>query len=85
MPTLGPQRRRREAEGYLLVGVTGAGSEVSPLSARSTAAAAALSRLAASPEHRRKLGDRSRELVAGWGYEPSVEAFVMAIRAAARR
>ena len=50
-----------------------------------TRAAAALSRLAASPEHRRELGERSRDLVAGWGYEPSVEAFVTAIRAAARR
>jgi glycosyltransferase involved in cell wall biosynthesis len=48
-------------------------------------AAAALSRLAASPEYRRALGERSRDLVAGWGYEPSVEAFVTAIRAAARR
>jgi glycosyltransferase involved in cell wall biosynthesis len=37
---------------------------------------AALRRLAADPELRRRMGARSRELVAGWGYERSVEAFV---------
>lgn len=38
--------------------------------------AEALTRLAADPELRRRMGSRSRELVAGWGYEPSVDAFV---------
>jgi len=38
--------------------------------------AAALRRLAADPELRRRMGSRSRELVAGWGYESSVDAFV---------
>jgi len=47
------------------------------------AAAEALGRLAADPGLRRAFGERSRELVAGWGYEPSVEAFVTAVREAA--
>jgi glycosyltransferase involved in cell wall biosynthesis len=34
---------------------------------------------------RRKMGERSRQLVGGWGYEPSVEAFVTAVREAASR
>ena len=38
--------------------------------------AAVLKRLAADPDLRRRMGARSRELAAGWGYEPSVEAFV---------
>jgi glycosyltransferase involved in cell wall biosynthesis len=37
---------------------------------------AALAKLAADPELRSAYGRRSRELVAGWGYEPSVAAFV---------
>jgi glycosyltransferase involved in cell wall biosynthesis len=49
------------------------------------AAAAALRRLADDPELRRGLGRRSRELVADWGYGPSVEAFVAAVREAAAR
>ncbi len=49
------------------------------------AAAAALRRLADDPELRRRLGRRSRELVADWGYEPSVEAFVAAVRDATAR
>jgi glycosyltransferase involved in cell wall biosynthesis len=49
------------------------------------AAAAALARLAADADLRRAAGARSRELVRGWGYEPSVEDFVTAVRAAARR
>jgi glycosyltransferase involved in cell wall biosynthesis len=44
-------------------------------------AASALRRLR-DPELRRRYGARSRELVAGWGYEPSVEAFVAACREA---
>jgi len=36
----------------------------------------ALAKLAADPELRNAYGRRSRELVSGWGYEPSVDAFV---------
>lgn len=46
------------------------------------AAAAALSRLAADPDLRRRYGARSRELVRPWGYEPGVEAFARAVRGA---
>jgi glycosyltransferase involved in cell wall biosynthesis len=46
------------------------------------AAAEALRRLAADPELRRRMGARSSELVAAWGYEPSVESFVEAVREA---
>jgi glycosyltransferase involved in cell wall biosynthesis len=49
------------------------------------AAAVALRRLAEEPELRRRAGDRSRELVAGWSYEPSVESFVAAVREATSR
>ena len=38
--------------------------------------AAALERLAADPGLRARMGARSRELVAAWGYQPSVDAFV---------
>lgn len=38
--------------------------------------AAVLRRLAGDTDLRRRMGARSRDLVAGWGYEPSVEAFV---------
>jgi glycosyltransferase involved in cell wall biosynthesis len=41
------------------------------------AAATAFRRLA-DPELRRRLGERSRELVRGWGYDASVEAFLAA-------
>jgi glycosyltransferase involved in cell wall biosynthesis len=44
-------------------------------------AASALRRLR-DPELRRRYGARSREIVAAWGYEPSVEAFVEACREA---
>jgi glycosyltransferase involved in cell wall biosynthesis len=44
------------------------------------AAAAALRTLAADPELRRRFGERSRELVRAWGYEPSVESFSAAVR-----
>lgn len=44
------------------------------------ATAAALRRLADDPELRVRMGARSRELVSGWGYEPSVESFVAAVR-----
>lgn len=47
------------------------------------AAAAALRRLAASPAERSAFGARSREIVAAWGYEPSVESFVQAVLEAA--
>jgi glycosyltransferase involved in cell wall biosynthesis len=49
------------------------------------AAAAALARLAADADLRRAAGARSREIVSGWGYDPSVEAFVDAVREAASR
>jgi glycosyltransferase involved in cell wall biosynthesis len=49
------------------------------------AAAAAIARLAEDSELRRRMGERSRELVRGWGYEPSVEGFVAAIREATSR
>jgi glycosyltransferase involved in cell wall biosynthesis len=48
-------------------------------------AAAALVQLARNPELRHAMGARSREIAAAWGYEPSVEAFVEAVREAAAR
>jgi glycosyltransferase involved in cell wall biosynthesis len=47
------------------------------------AAAAALRRLAADEELRRSYGARSRELARDWGYGPSVEGFLAAVREAA--
>jgi glycosyltransferase involved in cell wall biosynthesis len=47
------------------------------------AAARALRALAADPELRRRRGARSRELASDWGYGPSVEGFVAAVREAA--
>jgi glycosyltransferase involved in cell wall biosynthesis len=44
------------------------------------AAAGALRALATDPERRRAMGAASREIVRAWGYEPSVEAFVSAVR-----
>jgi glycosyltransferase involved in cell wall biosynthesis len=49
------------------------------------AAADALRKLAADPDLRRRMGERSRELVRAWGYEPSVENFVAAVREATSR
>jgi glycosyltransferase involved in cell wall biosynthesis len=49
------------------------------------AAAVALRRVADDPALRRGMGARSRELVRGWGYEPSVENFAAAVRAATSR
>jgi glycosyltransferase involved in cell wall biosynthesis len=49
------------------------------------AAAVALGRLAEDAEWRRAAGARSREIVDSWGYDPSVEAFVAAVREAASR
>ena len=46
------------------------------------AAAAAFRALAADPELRRAQGERSRELARDWGYGPSVEGFVEAVREA---
>ena len=43
------------------------------------ATAKALRELSADPEKRRRFGERSRELVCGWSYEPSVENFVTAV------
>lgn len=45
----------------------------------------AFKRLAADAGLRAEAGERSRELVHGWGYEPSVESFVAAVRDAAAR
>jgi glycosyltransferase involved in cell wall biosynthesis len=45
-----------------------------------SAAGAALGRLAADASLRRSAGARSRELVRDWGYEPSVENFLAAVR-----
>jgi glycosyltransferase involved in cell wall biosynthesis len=47
------------------------------------AAAAAFRALAADPELRRGQGERSRELARDWGYGPSVEGFLEAVREAA--
>jgi glycosyltransferase involved in cell wall biosynthesis len=47
-----------------------------------SAAGEALSRLAADPELRRRMGERSRELARGFGYEPSVENLLAAVREA---
>ena len=49
------------------------------------AVADALRKLAADPDLRRRMGERSRELVRAWGYEPSVENFVAAVREATSR
>jgi glycosyltransferase involved in cell wall biosynthesis len=49
------------------------------------ASAEALRKLAADPDLRRRMGARSRELVASWGYDASVESFVEAVREAASR
>jgi glycosyltransferase involved in cell wall biosynthesis len=46
-------------------------------------AAAGALRSLLDPERRRRAGARSRELVAEWDYDPSVEAFVAAVREAA--
>jgi glycosyltransferase involved in cell wall biosynthesis len=51
----------------------------------SEAAAEALRKLAADPDLRRRMGERSRELVRAWGYDPSVENFVAAVREATSR
>ena len=47
-----------------------------------TAAAAALRTLANDPRQRKRMGARSRELVQGWGYGPSVDGFLAAVRKA---
>jgi glycosyltransferase involved in cell wall biosynthesis len=46
------------------------------------AAAQSLRELAADPDLRRAQGDRSRELARDWGYGPSVEGFLEAVREA---
>jgi glycosyltransferase involved in cell wall biosynthesis len=51
----------------------------------SGAAGDALRELAADSELRRAMGAASREIVAGWGYEPSIERLVAAVRRVARR
>jgi glycosyltransferase involved in cell wall biosynthesis len=45
-------------------------------------AASAIRRLASDPDERRSMGARSRELVRDWGYGPSVEGFLAAVRQA---
>jgi glycosyltransferase involved in cell wall biosynthesis len=50
-----------------------------------SAATVALGRLAADASLRRSAGARSRELVRDWGYEPSVENFLAAVREATAR
>jgi len=49
------------------------------------AAGAALRNLAADPDRRSRAGAASRELVRGWGYEPSIENFVRVVRRVAGR
>jgi glycosyltransferase involved in cell wall biosynthesis len=49
------------------------------------AAATALRALAADPDLRRRMGERSRGLVGGWDYASSVERFVAAVREAVSR
>ena len=49
------------------------------------AAAEALRELAADPALRRAMGAASREIVAGWGYEPSIERLVAVVRRVAGR
>ena len=44
--------------------------------------AEAIAKLADDPELRAHYGARSREIVAPWGYGPSVESFVAALRRA---
>ncbi|HSG14599.1 MAG TPA: glycosyltransferase, partial [Gaiellaceae bacterium] len=46
------------------------------------AVAAALRRLAADPVQRQAMGVRSRELARDWGYGPSVDGFLAAVREA---
>jgi glycosyltransferase involved in cell wall biosynthesis len=49
------------------------------------AAADAFRQLAADADLRRRMGERSRELVRAWGYDASVDAFVAAVREATAR
>lgn len=49
------------------------------------AAAEALRRLASDPVARLAAGKRSREIVQGWGYEPSIASFVATVQEAAGR
>jgi glycosyltransferase involved in cell wall biosynthesis len=46
------------------------------------AAAKALSHFASDPDARRRAGERSAAIASSWGYEPSVDAFVTAVREA---
>jgi glycosyltransferase involved in cell wall biosynthesis len=47
--------------------------------------ARAIAKLAADAELRRRYGQHSREVVASWGYEPSVATFAAAVKRAAAR
>jgi glycosyltransferase involved in cell wall biosynthesis len=51
----------------------------------SHAAADALEQLVADPVRRRRAGEASRELMRGWGYEPSIENLVRVARRVAGR
>ena len=48
-------------------------------------AAEAIRTLAADPERRQAMGAASREIVRGWGYEPSIENLVRVVRRVAGR
>lgn len=49
------------------------------------ALAGAIASLSADAALRRRMGEESRRIVAGWGYEPSVRGFVQAVTTAAER
>ena len=49
------------------------------------ATAQALRMLATDAGRRREMGLASRELVAGWGYEPSIETLIRIVRQVAGR
>ena len=51
----------------------------------SESAGRALAELVADPARRRAMGERSRELARDWGYGPSVDGFLAAVREAAGR
>jgi glycosyltransferase involved in cell wall biosynthesis len=44
------------------------------------AAGGAIRRLASDPDSRRTMGEASREIVRGWGYEPSLDTLLGVVR-----